>query len=46
MYIFVVDGVAIIICANDEDLGHYIRDAIAYNKLFTVVEAKTLVDRR
>lgn len=45
MYIFVVDGVAII-CANDEDLGHYIRNAIAYNKLFTGVEAKTLIDHR
>lgn len=45
MYIVVVEGVDII-CANGEDLGHYIRDAIAYNKLFTVVEAKTLVDRR
>lgn len=45
MYIVVIEGVAII-CANGEDLGHYIRDAMAYNKLFTVVEAKTLVDRR
>ena len=46
MYIFVVDGVAIIICTNDEDLGHYIDDAMAYDKPFTAVEAETLVDRR
>ena len=45
MYIFVVEGVALI-CANDEDLGHYIDDAMADDKPFAVIETKTLVDRR
>jgi hypothetical protein len=45
MYIIVIEGTAII-CANDEDLGYYIRDAMRRDTLFTIVEAKTLVDRR
>jgi len=45
MYIIVIEGTAII-CANSEDLGHHIRKAMARDTLFTIVEAKTLIDRR